>query len=56
MMFNSPVHPDILLPKQNLGSLKNSGLEILIEGTPVQNKNFSWTTSWNNAYLKTEVL
>jgi TonB-linked SusC/RagA family outer membrane protein len=42
--------------KQNQASLKNQGLETLIEYRPVQNKNFSWLTSWNNAYLKTEVL
>lgn len=42
--------------KQNLGSLKNSGVEFLIEVTPIQTENFSWTTAWNNAYLSTEVL
>lgn len=42
--------------KQNKASLQNRGLETLIEATPVQMKDFSWTTSWNNAYLKTEVL
>lgn len=42
--------------KQNLGSLKNNGLEWLIEFTPIETENFSWTTSWNNAYLSTEVL
>ena len=42
--------------KQNEASLKNSGLETLVEYKAIQNKNFSWTTSWNNAYLKTEVL
>jgi TonB-linked SusC/RagA family outer membrane protein len=42
--------------KQNEASLKNSGLETLIEYKAVQTKNFSWTTSWNNAYLKTKVL
>jgi TonB-linked SusC/RagA family outer membrane protein len=42
--------------KQNLGSLKNSGVELLIEYTPIETKDFSWTTSWNNTYLKTEVL
>ena len=41
---------------QNLGSLKNSGLESLIEYTAVQTRDFSWTTSWNNTYLKTKVL
>ncbi|MEO6230263.1 MAG: SusC/RagA family TonB-linked outer membrane protein [Ferruginibacter sp.] len=42
--------------KQNGASLKNRGLETLLEYKPIQNKNFSWTTSWNNAYLKTKVL
>lgn len=42
--------------KQNLGSLKNSGLESYISVTPVQNKNFSWNTSWNNTWLQTKVL
>jgi TonB-linked SusC/RagA family outer membrane protein len=42
--------------KQNLGSLKNSGVEFMIEYTPIKTPNFSWTTSWNNTYLKTKVL
>jgi TonB-linked SusC/RagA family outer membrane protein len=42
--------------KENGGSLKNRGLETLVEYKAVQNKNFSWTTSWNNAFLETEVL
>jgi TonB-linked SusC/RagA family outer membrane protein len=42
--------------KQNLGSLLNSGVESLIEITPIETSNFSWTTAWNNTYLYTEVL
>ncbi len=42
--------------RQNLASLKNTGLETLIEVTPIQTNDFRWTSSWNNAYLKTEVL
>jgi TonB-linked SusC/RagA family outer membrane protein len=42
--------------KQNVASLKNSGLETQVEYKAIQNKDFSWTTSWNNAYLKTKVL
>jgi hypothetical protein len=41
---------------KNLGSLKNQGIESLIEFTPIQGGDFSWTTSWNNTFLKTEVL
>jgi TonB-linked SusC/RagA family outer membrane protein len=42
--------------KENKASLKNSGLETLVEVKALQTPNFSWTTSWNNAYLSTEVL
>ena len=42
--------------KENGASLKNSGLETLIEYKALQSKGFRWTTSWNNSYLKTEVL
>ncbi len=42
--------------KQNIASLRNSGLETFIEVVPIQTNNFTWTSSWNNAYLSTEVL
>jgi TonB-linked SusC/RagA family outer membrane protein len=42
--------------KKNLGSLKNMGIEAMVDYTPIQTKDFSWTTSWNNTFLKTEVL
>ncbi len=42
--------------KQNKASLKNSGFETLLEVRAVQNRNFSWNTSWNNAFLSTKVL
>ncbi len=42
--------------KKNEASLKNSGLETLVEYKAVQTRDLNWTTSWNNAYLKTKVL
>lgn len=42
--------------KENLGSLKNSGLEFMLEFKPIQTPNFSWTSSWNHAFLATKVL
>lgn len=42
--------------KQNKASLRNRGLETLIEVNPVETNNFRWTTSWNNTFLDTEVL
>ncbi len=42
--------------KQNVASLRNSGFESFIEVVPIQTNDFTWTSSWNNAYLSTEVL
>lgn len=42
--------------KENRASLRNSGVETLLEVTPIESGNFRWTSSWNNAYLSTEVL
>lgn len=42
--------------KQNKASLKNTGYETLVEVKAVQSQTFSWSTSWNNAYLSTKVL
>ena len=42
--------------KKNLGSLKNQGIEFMIEVIPVETSNLRWTSSWNNSFLKTEVL
>lgn len=42
--------------KANLASLRNSGLETLVEITPIKTSRFNWTTSWNNTYLSTKVL
>jgi TonB-linked SusC/RagA family outer membrane protein len=40
----------------NVGELSNKGIELLLNGTPVKSKNFSWTTSYNFAYNKNEVV
>lgn len=42
--------------KENRASLRNRGLETLIEVTPIETNDFRWTSSWNNAYLDTKVL
>ena len=38
------------------GSIKNSGLEILVSGTPVRTKDFSWVTTVNFTTQQTKVL
>jgi len=40
----------------NLAKLKNSGIEVLIEGSPIKRGNFSWNVSLNGAYNTSEVL
>ncbi|MEP7377270.1 MAG: SusC/RagA family TonB-linked outer membrane protein [Chitinophagaceae bacterium] len=40
----------------NSGELSNKGVEVLINAIAVKTKHFSWTTSYNVAYNKSEVL
>lgn len=40
----------------NIAKLKNSGLEFMVDGTPVINPNFSWKISVNAAYNTSKVL
>jgi TonB-linked SusC/RagA family outer membrane protein len=41
---------------QNLASLANRGVEMLLDVTPVQTDNFSWNSTFNAAFNETEVL
>jgi len=40
----------------NIAKLKNTGVEVLIEGTPVRMKNFTWNVSLNGSYNTSKVL
>ena len=40
----------------NIGKLKNTGLEVMIDGTPVKNRNFTWNVVANSAYNTSKVL
>jgi TonB-linked SusC/RagA family outer membrane protein len=40
----------------NLGSTKNTGIEIMLSGTPIKTDNFNWNSSFNFTNVKTEVL
>lgn len=40
----------------NIAKLKNTGLEVMIDGTPVKNSNFSWNVVVNSAYNTSKVL
>ena len=41
---------------QNLGSIRNRGLEIELNTHNIQNRDFSWSTSFNLSYNKNSVL
>lgn len=40
----------------NVGELDNKGIELLLTGSPVKGRNFSWEVSYNVAYNKNEVM
>lgn len=41
---------------QNIGKIRNQGIEVLLYGYPVRTSNFSWNTSLNFAHNDSEVL
>jgi hypothetical protein len=40
----------------NIAKLKNAGIEVMVDGTPVKMSNFSWNVSVNATYSKSKVL
>ncbi|MDF2190641.1 SusC/RagA family TonB-linked outer membrane protein [Paraflavitalea sp. CAU 1676] len=40
----------------NSGELSNKGIELLLDFTPIKRKDFTWNSSFNFAYNKSEVL
>lgn len=40
----------------NIGEMSNRGIELLVYGTPIRNKDFEWETSLNLGYNKNEVV
>jgi hypothetical protein len=57
LLFNRPLPPSGGFPNidENIGSLKNSGIEVTLNSRNVVKKNFSWETSFNFATLKNEI-
>lgn len=40
----------------NLGDMRNAGLELVLNGTLIRNKNWNWDMSFNISYVKNKVL
>ncbi|MEP7229690.1 MAG: SusC/RagA family TonB-linked outer membrane protein [Ginsengibacter sp.] len=59
---NNILQPDIsnasgyLAGNQNVGTLRNRGIELLLTGTPAITRNFRWSVSYNMAWNKNEIL
>lgn len=41
---------------QNIGAIRNRGLEIAVSSNNIRNKNFSWTTDFNISFNRSKVL
>ena len=59
---NNILRPDIsnasgyLAGDQNVGTLRNHGIELLLTGTVVRNANFRWNVSYNMAWNQNEIV
>ncbi len=62
MTTNNILQPDIsnasgyLAGNQNVGTLRNRGIELLLTGTPAITRDFRWNVSYNMAWNKNEIL
>jgi TonB-linked SusC/RagA family outer membrane protein len=41
--------------RDNIGSVSNKGIELLVSGTPVQTGTFSWESTFNTSYNKNRI-
>ncbi|MEY3433559.1 MAG: hypothetical protein RL131_1495, partial [Bacteroidota bacterium] len=58
MLFQYAVSPALVPGGRiwaNGGSISNRGIELMLNSTPIQTKNFSWSTTLNLAHNKNEI-
>ncbi len=58
LILNVPQAPSTGLPTNpllNVGTMYNKGIELMVEGTPISTKEFTWNSSFNFSYNKNEV-
>lgn len=58
MLYNRPVAPTAGYPSipMNIGSLRNSGIEIEITGRPIVTRDIVWELNFNGTWLKNRIL
>ncbi|PQB08937.1 hypothetical protein BST83_00850 [Polaribacter filamentus] len=42
--------------RQNIGAIRNEGIDLSLSGTLIKNENFSWKSAFNITFLRNEVL
>ncbi|HYM94872.1 MAG TPA: TonB-dependent receptor [Chitinophagaceae bacterium] len=58
LLFNVPLPPSVGFTtlNQNIGAMQNKGVELTINATAIETKNFTWDISWNFTHNKNEML
>lgn len=55
--YNVPMPPNLYsMTLANVGDMRNTGIELLIEAIPVQTKDFEWTTTLTASHNKNKLL
>ncbi|CAL1518041.1 TonB-dependent receptor [Chitinophaga sp. MM2321] len=57
LLYSRPKPPSIGYPSidENIGALKNTGVDINLHGTPVKTKDFSWTIDLNATHYRNKI-
>lgn len=58
LLLNVPQAPSTGMPNNplmNIGEMYNEGIELTLNATPIANKDFRWTTSFNYTYNENKV-
>lgn len=55
--YNVPVPPNLYsTTKANVGSMRNTGIELMLNGVPVRTKDFEWSTTLTLSHNKNKLL
>ncbi|TKG94811.1 TonB-dependent receptor [Puteibacter caeruleilacunae] len=57
MLFMRPLPPSVGVPSiaENVGEVRNSGVEVFLEGRIINRHDFQWTASLNMSWLNNEI-
>ncbi|HEY6956494.1 MAG TPA: SusC/RagA family TonB-linked outer membrane protein, partial [Flavisolibacter sp.] len=58
LLYNSPLPYEIGYPsgtRKNAGAIQNKGVELMVSGYPIRNKDFNWQVSFNWTKIKNTI-